>query len=238
MWTALSALAAIVTAVVAIVSIRQQTQIAKGNSRPYVVPRIEFIQKSHHLEFVIENFGSSAAFDLDVRFGEEVSHREPSANDLGSYLTSTLSNRIPVFAPGQEWRTIVRLHIDEEDEVRIPDEFEVFVSYVGPDRRVRYGEDLDALPFKLSTKHFEKMLYRSQSDHDIEQRIKKLTKVVSDQGKKDSQLMLRLLNLLEEAIDPKAAAERKEQGWERPQSVRDLRRRLSPPTPGQGGDAD
>lgn len=69
-WTAASALAAIVTAVVAVWALLRQESLSRSQARPVLVPTIELRSEPLRLNFCVENYGPSAAFDVKLIFDD------------------------------------------------------------------------------------------------------------------------------------------------------------------------
>ncbi|GAA4283675.1 hypothetical protein GCM10022261_12060 [Brevibacterium daeguense] len=236
MWTAIAALAAVVTAVMAIRSLNAQKRIAKDSARPVVVPTIEADVRSGKIEFVLKNYGLTPALDLDVSFDDLVSHGEPTLDDLGAMLRSALSHRIPVFAPGQEWRAVIAFRTVDEDEVPIPDTFTVTLGYVGPERDVRFGED--EVPFTLSVKHLKGMVRTVHSDHDVEQRIKQVRNATDNQRGVLDRRLSGIAETLEIALTPERHEAKLKAAEEQRRRTDDLMRRLQPPKDEQEPDVE
>ena len=99
-----SALAALLTAAFAIVTIRQAAQDSRDRTRPVVIVRLTPGPKLSHgyLYLIMQNMGDSVARDLAVTFDPEMTSRETDAGQrliAGPFIRRRYSRKMPLLAP-------------------------------------------------------------------------------------------------------------------------------------------
>lgn len=144
----LVALAAVVTAIIAIFALRSTASDSRERSRPIV---LAFFRKSPHNEsafdLVVHNYGTSAASDIDVEFDPPF-----TAEQRNDHMVKALAQRydkpVPLMPPGAEI-TNVWWALDfsapngsGSNRYPTPDEALVSITYTG-NRRRRYEEKIN-----------------------------------------------------------------------------------------------
>jgi hypothetical protein len=135
--------AAVITASVAVVasvvagwqihearkSRRQARSLANEVAQPYVMTFAESDSaRPQYIEFVIKNFGQTAAYDVTIAVDPELrssTYRDHA--DYAAYEVLALPARIPVLAPSQEWRTFWDDATERADA--FPDRHNVVIYY-------------------------------------------------------------------------------------------------------------
>lgn len=141
----LVALAAVVTAVIAIVALRSTASDSRERTRPIV---LAFFRKSPNNEsafdLVVHNYGTSAASDIDVKFQPPFGDEERKDHMVKS-LAQRYDKPVPLLPPGAEitnvWWALDFTAPDESGKNRYPtpDETVVSITYKG-NRMRRFKE--------------------------------------------------------------------------------------------------
>ncbi len=133
----LSALAAVVTAAIAVVALGHTARDSRDRSRPMMVAEFQLaVNNDAAIDLVVRNAGPSIARDVTVTFDP----RLVVPDDGDRYVTPSLIRRyaavIDAFAPGQEFRNVWWSGRDKggpdlENHEPTPDEVVVTISYRG-----------------------------------------------------------------------------------------------------------
>ena len=175
---AISVIAGVATAVVAIWALSITARDSRERSRPVLIPRLRRDHHSVYIELEIANLGSSAARDVEVAFPSDFAEGEPSGQNLHAFLAAKYARRLPVWGPGEKHINTYRVWGNPDPGESVPhDQVEVRISYKG-NRLRRYKDTftLDVVPLKFDLSR--------RSDHDVEQRLKAIASAV--QGVKGS----------------------------------------------------
>ncbi|QZQ54444.1 hypothetical protein KZI27_14150 [Curtobacterium sp. TC1] len=134
---------AILTAIVAIVTIVRTGMDSRRRSQPSVIAELRPAQDSDTvIDFIVRNVGPTVARDLTVSFDPAITL--PEARRLESLATTTLIRRysrpIPNLAPGQEMSNTYWIGVDGGSNKRVngeptPERVTVTVRYRGLGRR-------------------------------------------------------------------------------------------------------
>jgi hypothetical protein len=149
-----SALAAIVTTVVAAWALVNQSRDSRDRSRPLVTAAFRPGPSFSHgmLYLVIRNAGASVARDLTVTFNPEIKPNTPSGQPrrTAEYIPKRYAASVPVLAPGESLSNLY-CHLANDDE-EMPRRLNVEVAYVD-DRGRPYSAsfDLDADVYGVAT---------------------------------------------------------------------------------------
>lgn len=131
-WASLSALAAIVTAVVAVWALLRQESLGRKQARPVLVPTVELRLEPTRLNFCVQNYGPSTAFDVALVFDDADKWQSSDMPKSLQDLIKMFRNPIPTWAPGQRAETIYSWSAGtppEEDFDKIPIRFTGRISY-------------------------------------------------------------------------------------------------------------
>lgn len=151
---ALSALAAIGTAVIAVFTLLRAVRDSRDRTRPYMVAELRLAKDSGTaIDFVIRNAGVSLARNVKVSFTPEIEVPEEGGPYVTPLVVERYRSSIPCVAPGQEFRNVwwagrMGRGNDLENGEPTPDEFTVDITYVGARKRQEYAEK-----FPLSVKN-------------------------------------------------------------------------------------
>lgn len=146
-WAALGTWATVAVAVAAVVVARHQLTEARDlrreQAQPYVVA---FMEQNPHMpwivEFVVKNFGTTAARDVTVVASPPL-RRTDGSNGVEDVWLPPL---IPVLVPGQEWRTMWDISHEraQHEELSAETSYRVTTSYRGlGSETLRYVTILD-----------------------------------------------------------------------------------------------
>lgn len=162
----------LVTAVIAVITMVRSAKDSRDRSRPYVTAKFVEEMASSRMYFVVENFGQSAAYNVNIEFDGALSHAEPNRSDYGSYIRRMYQEPGLTFGPGDSRRSVYMNMLDQQqkkDEVVAPDRLTGTIRYFGPGRRKQYCEavvlDLTGLRYRVDT---------TRRDRDVEQRLKRI----------------------------------------------------------------
>lgn len=138
----MSALAAVVTALIAIVALSQTARDSRERSRPMMVAEFQLAANNDSaVDFVVRNAGPSIARSVEVTFTPAL----VVPDDGDRYVTPSLIRRyaavIDTFAPGQEFRNVWWSGRDKggpdlQNHEPTPDEVEVTITYRGIGRQI------------------------------------------------------------------------------------------------------
>lgn len=155
----ISAFAAVVTAVIAIVALSSTARDSRDRSRPLVFAMFREAEFSDSaFDLVIKNFGTSAARDLTVTFEPQLT-AEDRKDELTDFVAKRYDAPIPLLPPGGEltntwWGGGMSPNGGNEliNRLSTPEEVAVTVSYKG-NRLRRYSDtfQLSADTIKLRT---------------------------------------------------------------------------------------
>lgn len=99
----LSGMAAIVTAAIAVIALRQTSQDSRDRSRPVVIAEFQQARDSTSaIDLVVRNFGASVARDLEVSFEPQLAVPDTGGPFVTPFLIKRYADPIPVIAPGQD----------------------------------------------------------------------------------------------------------------------------------------
>ena len=156
-------LMALIAACALLYARRQLTEAKKTReqqTRPYVVCYLERNPKSDNLvDVVIKNYGLTAAYDVRAVFGDPLERGVPSKDPIRQVA---IPERLPILAPGQDWRTYFDGGNSDREKLGLPMVYEGTVTYEGdPKSRkgawTKYSTDL-----VLDYKQFLGILYVSK----------------------------------------------------------------------------
>ncbi|CAN5196282.1 hypothetical protein BH09ACT5_BH09ACT5_05960 [soil metagenome] len=135
-----SALAAVFTAIIAIIAIRSSAADSRRRSRPYVIVSLlaDPHTKAGVMNLVVENIGQSAARDVEVTFEPALPIPENKTGSLIWYVIQRYQAPVPLLAPNQSLTNAWRLRDSAEDK-HGPRTVSVRVKYKG-NRRRRYAD--------------------------------------------------------------------------------------------------
>jgi hypothetical protein len=134
-------LAAICTAVVAVWALLRQESLSRKQARPVLIPSVELRSEPTRLNFCVENYGPSAAFNVELTFDDaalwELADMPQSLQDL----IAMFGQPVPTWAPGQRAETLYSWAASmppEGDFEKIPVRFTGRIAYRS-DLRPWYG---------------------------------------------------------------------------------------------------
>ena len=152
-----SAFAAILTAVIAVVALASTARDSRERSRPLVTALFRMAEHSDTaFELVVRNYGTSAARDLQVVFDPTLTEEDRS-DGLTDMVAKRYDSPIPLLPPGSEltntwWRGKNTGGNELVNGLNTPEEVQVNVSYKGNRiRRYRDTFQLHADTIKLTT---------------------------------------------------------------------------------------
>lgn len=155
-------------------------------SRPYVSASFEAVDRDDRVYFKVGNYGRTAATNIVIDFDDKLSNAEPSRRDFGAYLRRMFADPGITLSPGEFKQTIYQVPegSQEPDEEVAPNELSGTVLYRGPAKFSKSGKEQKPGTqyvggFSLDSSPMKHMLRVSRSDHDVEQRILKLTQQVT-----------------------------------------------------------
>lgn len=190
----------LVTTVIAVITMVRSAKDSRDRSRPYVTAKFVEEMASSRMYFVVENFGQSAAYNVNIEFDGALSNAEPNRSDYGSYIRRMYQKPGLTFGPGDSRRSVYRNMLAEQqknDEVVAPDRLSGTIRYFGPSRRKQYCEvvvlDLTGLRYRVDT---------TRRDRDVEQRLKRIGDRLDDQRKLQKRTAESLEELVEIAKEP------------------------------------
>lgn len=145
-----TALATMVTALVAAAALRRSAVDSRERSRPMMVAEFRLAEHSEDtIDLVVYNAGQSLARDVKVTFDPMPELPSDTTGLLAPYLLLRYAEPIPTLAPGQQltnvWYFGKPKKADENDEPT-PDEVTVNIEYKGPGKWKRY---LDRFPLHV-----------------------------------------------------------------------------------------
>lgn len=140
--TGMSALAAVVTAMIAVLALGQTARDSRERSRPMMVAEFQLAANNDSaVDFVVRNAGPSIAHNVSVTFTPAL----VVPDDGDRYVTPSLIRRyesaIDTFAPGQEFRNVWWSGRDKggpdlQNHEPTPDDVEVTITYGGIGQQV------------------------------------------------------------------------------------------------------
>lgn len=169
-----SALAAITTACVGVLTLIRASADGRKRSQPSVIAEVRPASGSHSvIDFVVKNTGPTVARDVSVSFDPPISIPEERKDEplVASYLIQRYSVPIPTIAPGQELTNAYwvgeRRSEGFENSEPTPEKVTVVVRYRGIGRRwLRESFVLTVDTVTLNT------WSRSHSTNSVENRLK------------------------------------------------------------------
>ncbi|MGD8202452.1 hypothetical protein ACQE98_17560 [Ornithinimicrobium sp. W1679] len=146
--TGLGGIAAIVTAMIAILALRATQRDSHDRTRPVII--VELQPAEHNtdaIDLVVRNYGLSAAFEVQVEFDPELCVPEHDGPYMTTYLLRRYQRPLSLLAPGQELRNIWASYRDMggedlENHEPTPDVATAAVSYLDGQGR-RYAQTFD-----------------------------------------------------------------------------------------------
>ena len=128
-WAALGTWAAVLiaggAAFLALRQLKEAQAVREEQAKPYVMAFTDHsLAGTEFLEFVVRNFGTTAAFDIRIQSSPEL--RRANGNEDGELVE--LPTVIPMLAPGQEWRTYYDSGISREGSA-LPDRCDIYLTY-------------------------------------------------------------------------------------------------------------
>lgn len=145
-FSGVSALAAILTALVALWALQGTRYDSRERTRPVIVAELSDGPLADGTQMlVIRNFGQSVASDVDVAFDPPLTNAAADkAPTNASIITARYRLPIPTFAPGMMLSNLYRTVGGPQAAEPVPDRVKVRVAYAGPgDRRYQDTFDLD-----------------------------------------------------------------------------------------------
>ncbi|WP_406025917.1 hypothetical protein OH802_05695 [Nocardioides sp. NBC_00850] len=180
-WSALfsgaSAVAAIVTAVVAGWALNQQRKDSHDQARPVVIATLRPGPRTSHgsMYLIVKNAGASLARRVRVTFSPTLPTAEIASSGqpaiAGPFITRRYAEAIPVLGPGEALNNIY-CNLTHDDE-GIPHQVTVAVSYED-DRGRTYT---DTYPLDLDIYRLE--TFSSPGDTDYSKRVAKATEAMT-----------------------------------------------------------
>src|SRR5699024_78671 len=126
---AVSAAAAIITGLVAALTLLRAARDSRDRTRPVVLAEYRVPPYSHQtLQLVIRNAGPSPARDLKVEL-VGVEHSDKPGQVLREFILRRYEHPIPMLGPGQELVNAVVCDLEAPDESDLPHEFTIKVEY-------------------------------------------------------------------------------------------------------------
>lgn len=169
---AVSALAAVVTAAIAIWALASSASDSRARTRPTLLAQFEKgPDGSSVILFVVRNVGPTSAEDVSVSFEPDL----PLPGDdvrptLLSYAARRYADAIPSLGPGQALSNIWRTSSDDESDAGTPPwDVTVTVQYKGRKARPIFND-----VFAISAKPLSLETYVGSSDDSVKGRIKGL----------------------------------------------------------------
>lgn len=112
-WTAIAAVAQVATVVVAIGAavyargqLREAKQTRERVAQPEVVVFVDPHQVRRYIDLVIKNFGQTTAYNVKITLPPLEVAPYNNQHDGKKVTHAHVPDRIPVLAPGQEWRSL------------------------------------------------------------------------------------------------------------------------------------
>ncbi|MGI8577367.1 MAG: hypothetical protein ACR2KG_05490 [Nocardioidaceae bacterium] len=143
-FSGVSALAAILTGLVALWALQGTRYDSRERTRPVIVAELSDGPLADGTQMLlIRNFGQSVATDVDVAFDPPLTaagDTNPPTN--ASIITARYRRPIPIFAPGMMLSNVYRAVTGPEAAEPAPDRVRVHVAYLGPGKR-RYEDTFD-----------------------------------------------------------------------------------------------
>jgi hypothetical protein len=177
-WTAIGALATVVTGVVAIVTLLALRRDSRDRSRPVIaVDLVPVVLGLGESELVVENVGVGIARDVSVSFDPPI---EESMGDLAAYLQRRYSRTIPTMTPGRRLANIYAIaRGDGSRELSDPVPAHLSVTVTYTDTHGHHYAD----SFQLTTDTLFDETSSSPSSSGDEAMRKRLTKAVESIAK-------------------------------------------------------
>ncbi|MCG5464866.1 hypothetical protein MED01_003126 [Micromonospora sp. MED01] len=117
---------ATIAAFIALGQAREARRLRKEQAQPYVVAFMEPAEVSPAIvDLVIRNFGTTAAYDIEFRSTPPL---QRSGGDAGGVEDVWVFDKLPILAPGQEWRTVWDFS-QSRGQTDLPDCHDVLVCY-------------------------------------------------------------------------------------------------------------
>lgn len=146
----ISAMAAIITGIIAVATLAASARDSYARTRPFVVPYAKIGPTFTHgaLYLVIENFGATPAHNITVSFDPPLPDVKPKGDDQPfrdhclAAIRTRYANEIQVLAPGQNLVNSWTNRTIEKNEQNIRDDHAKRVEREGdkaPDLRAKYG---------------------------------------------------------------------------------------------------
>jgi hypothetical protein len=146
-WAGVSGLGTLATAIIAIWALIRQESQSRERSRPVVLPTIELRHEPMRLNFYVENYGPSAAYDVKLTFENHEAWKAGDAEKSITELAQMFDTTVPMWAPGQRIGTLYAWSAahSEQDFDNIPKTVKGTVRYRGNSRhwygaRMRFEE--------------------------------------------------------------------------------------------------
>lgn len=142
-------------------------QLREDQTRPFVVIDLDGLRATY-FDLVIKNIGATMARDVRFKF-DPPAESAYSGVDLNGL--KMFSEGISTLPPGKELRTLFDL-APGRYEAKLPDVYEVTVSYLGQSGGTRYEEKID-LDFGL---YWNRRSITRRDAHDIHKELKAISK--------------------------------------------------------------
>lgn len=141
-WSGVGAIATAAAAIVAIITLLALKKDSHDRTRPVMGAYLQAHPLSHGTsEFVVTNFGPTAACDITVTFDPPLPKLEgpQAAGKLTPYLQQRYDQVIPTVAPAMKLINLYQVGGDSNDEP-VPDDFTVTFAYTDMGAKNRYEE--------------------------------------------------------------------------------------------------
>lgn len=127
-WSAVAALAtagvAAAAALFAARQVRESKRLRQEQAEPYVAASLEYDVVTGSVDVVVKNYGSTAAYDIQLEAVPPLERTDPGAG----IAKVKLPESIRTLVPGQEWRTLLDFS-SERVETELPNHYDVTVRY-------------------------------------------------------------------------------------------------------------
>lgn len=136
-WLAIAAWAAVLLGLLALLYTHRLIRRQRDNTDKQVRPHVAVFMEPHAadwhvIELVVRNYGTSAAYDIELTFPSPptVARYEHAEDGYTDIVELALPQNIPELAPTQEWRTVWDSAVDREQlGSSIGSRFDGAVSY-------------------------------------------------------------------------------------------------------------
>lgn len=177
-WAGASGLGTLATAIIAIWALIRQESQSRERSRPVVLPTIELRHEPMRLNFYVENYGPSAAYNVKLTFEKHEAWARGDAEKSITELAQMFDTTVPMWAPRQRIGTLYAWSAahSEQDFDKIPKTVKGTVSYRG-NGRYWYGAKMRfAERFELTAEIWLLAHPEPESSNSVKGFIKEISK--------------------------------------------------------------